>query len=87
MPQYFLLLPGDDERDASNEANLIGDANGFDVFWAGSALSVLMELVAQSPEMLPAVRIFKDTSKAPITIEQFLTEIKGLRVRSQWKLV
>jgi len=76
--QYYILMPGDKETELS-DANLLGESS-FDTFWGGGGLKVLMKLVDRQPEMLPSVTIKTDTNKS-ITIEQFLTEIKGLKIR------
>ena len=73
-------MPGDTEQDALNEANLLGEES-FGVFWAGSALKTLMELVDQNPEILPLIKIRADQSLKILTIEGFLTQIQKLKVR------
>ncbi len=78
--QYFLLMPGDKEEDALNEANLLGESS-FGVFWGGTALKSLMKTVDSNPEILPLIKIRSDMSKEIFTIEQFLTAIQKLKVR------
>lgn len=80
--QYFLLMPGDTEQDMLNEANLLGEAS-FGNFWAGSALTLLMKLVDSQPEVLPLVRIRSDMTSKVYSIEEFLTAIQKLKVRSR----
>lgn len=80
--QYYLLMPGDREEDALNEANLLGEAS-FGVFWGGTALKSLMKIVDSNPEILPLIKIRSDMSKEIFTIEQFLTAIQKLKVRSK----
>ncbi len=77
--EYYLLLPNDTEQDASNEANLLGDAS-FDIFWAGSGLRTLMRLVEQDPDMLPHCSIICENGKR-LTITEFLDTINKLKVR------
>ena len=77
--QYFLLMPGDTEEDALNEANLLGEAS-FSTFWGGSALKTLMTIVDKEPELLPLVKIKADNNKT-LTVEGFLSDIKNLKVR------
>ena len=77
--QYYILMPGDTERDALNEANLLGDAS-FDVFWAGTGLKILMNMVTKEPELLAECKIITDTGKK-FTITEFLDNIKKLKVR------
>jgi len=79
--QYFLLMPGDTEQDALNEANLLGEAS-FTYFWAGSALQTLMTIVDRQPELLPLIKIRSDLSTKLFTIEEFLTEIKNYKIIS-----
>ena len=77
--QYFLLMPGDTEADALNEANLLGEAS-FSTFWGGKGLTTLMMMVDQQPELLPLVKIKGDDNKT-FTVEGFLSEIRNLKVR------
>jgi hypothetical protein len=77
--QYFILMPGDTEQDALNEANLLGEAS-LGNFWAGTGLKTLMRLVDQQPEILPMVKIKTEAGK-DLTIEQFLTNIQKLKVK------
>ena len=78
--QYFLLMPGDTEEDTLNEANLIGEES-FGIFWAGTALKTLMNIVDKEPELLPIVKIRTDMSNKIFNIEEFLTSIQKLKVR------
>ena len=77
---YYIMLPGDTEREVNFDSNLLGENTGFGVFWAGAGLKVLMKMVDTSPQMLPDVRI-KTAKGRELTVEEFLTEIKGLKVR------
>jgi len=77
---YYLLMPGDTEEDALNEANLIGE-DSFGVFWAGTGLKTLMSIVDKQPELLPLVKIRSDMSKKSYSIEEFLTAIQKLQIR------
>jgi hypothetical protein len=52
-------MANDSERDALNEANLLGEES-LGNFWPGSGLGVLMTLVEKAPEALPTVRIMTD---------------------------
>lgn len=77
--EYYLILPGDKESDALNEANLLGDAS-FDVFWGGSGLKTLMRLVDNDPEVLPHCSIICESGKK-LTITEFLDTVNKLKVR------
>jgi hypothetical protein len=77
--QYYILMPGDTEKDALNEANLLGDAS-FGNFWAGSGLKILMWMVDNQPEALTQVTIKTDQGKS-LTVTQFLDSISKLQVR------
>jgi len=77
---YFIMMPGDTEKEVYFESNLLGENTGFGVFWAGAGLKILMKMVDSNPEMLPDVRIKTDKGNQ-LTVEEFLTEIKGLKVR------
>tara|TARA_R100001015_G_C4635178_1_gene203880 strand:- start:1856 stop:2101 length:246 start_codon:yes stop_codon:yes gene_type:complete len=77
---YFVMMPGDTEKEVYFDSNLLGENTGFGVFWAGAGLKILMKMVDSKPEMLPDVKIKTDKGKT-LTVEEFLTEIKGLKVR------
>jgi hypothetical protein len=77
---YYIMLPGDSEKEVYFDSNLLGENTGFGVFWAGSGLKVLMEMVDKNPDMLPDVSIKTDKGKT-LSVEEFLTQIKGLKVR------
>ena len=77
---YYIMLPGDSEKEVYFDSNLLGENTGFGVFWAGSGLKVLMEMVDKNPDMLPDVSIRTDKGKT-LSVEEFLTQIKGLKVR------
>ena len=77
---YFIMLPGDTEKEVYFDSNLLGENTGFGVFWAGAGLKILMKMVDNQPEILPEIKI-KTEKGNTITVEQFLTEIKGLKVR------
>ncbi len=79
---YYLLMPGDTEDDALNEANLLGE-DSFGTFWAGSGLTTLMKIVDTHPEILPMVRIRSDKDQRSYTIEQFLTNIAKLKIKTR----
>lgn len=76
--QYFILLPGDTEKDCIKDTNLLGESS-FKTFYAGRGLSALMQMVDRSPELLPNVTIKTDQGKT-LSVEQFLTDIQGLKV-------
>jgi len=78
--KYFIMLPGDTAKEAYYESNEIGENTGFGVFWAGSGLKALMTMVDKQPEILPHITIRTDKGNS-LSVEQFLTEIKGLKVR------
>lgn len=80
--QFYLLMPGDTEQDTLNEANLLGETS-FGVFWAGSALSILMKIVEEQPEVLPSVRIASDMSSKLFSIEEFLTALSKHQIRTK----
>ena len=79
MSQYFILMPGDSEKDAMLDTNLLGESS-FNTFYAGSGLKALMKIVAQAPELLPQVTIKTDRNET-ISVEEFLTRIQPLKVR------
>tara|TARA_B110000858_G_C17796409_1_gene472652 strand:+ start:1494 stop:1739 length:246 start_codon:yes stop_codon:yes gene_type:complete len=79
--KYFIMLPGDTNESALFESSELGEDTGFGVFWAGLGLKVLMTIVDKQPEILPHITIKTDKGQS-ISVEQFLTQIKGLKVRA-----
>jgi len=77
--QYFILMPGDTEKDAMLDTNLLGEVS-FNTFYAGAGLKALMKLVANSPELLVQVTIKTDRNET-ISVEEFLTRIQPFKVR------
>ena len=77
---YYVMLQGDTEKEVYFDSNLLGENTGFGVFWAGAGLKILMSMVDKQPEVLPDVKIKTDKGKT-LTVEEFLTQIKGLKVR------
>jgi hypothetical protein len=78
--KYYILLPDDTKESAMFESNELGENTGFGVFWAASGLVFLMNIVDTNPELLPDITIKTDKGKE-LSVEQFLTDIKGLKVR------
>lgn len=76
--QYYILMPNDKESELS-DANLLGESS-FDTFWGGGGLKILMSLVDKRPEVLPSITIKTDSGKN-LSIDQFLTELQGLKIR------
>jgi len=77
---FYIMLPGESAEDCFKDTNTLGEDNGFGVFWAGSGLKALMNMVDKRPDMLPHVTI-KDAGNKSHTIEEFLTRIAKLKVR------
>lgn len=77
---YYILMPGDTEADTINDANHLGDVNGFGVFWAATGFKILKRMIQEKPQMLEHVRIFDERGKQ-MPIEDFLTVINGLQIR------
>ena len=78
--QYFILAPGDDEQSAYYDTNLLGEDNGFGVFWAGQGLKTLMRVVETDPEKLEVLTIKSDKGET-LTVGEFLERIEKLKVR------
>lgn len=72
-------MANDSERDALNEANLLGE-DSLGTFWPGSGLGVLMTLVEDAPEALPSVRIITDQNET-IGVSEFLEKISILHIK------
>lgn len=76
--QYFILLPGDTEKDCINDTNLLGESS-FSKFYPGLGLTALMKMVDRNPELLTQVTIKTDQGKT-LSVEEFLTDIQTLKV-------
>ena len=77
--QYYILLPGDTEKDTMLDTNLLGESS-FGTFYAGMGLKALMKMVDRKPEMLKDVTIKTDTNQT-LSVEGFLTQIQNLKVK------
>jgi len=76
---YFILLPGDTEADTQYSTNILGEES-FNTFWAESGFFALIKMVELAHEQLDQVKI-KDSSNKNYTIEQFLSVLKGLKIK------
>ncbi len=82
--QYFILMEGESIENCMKETNLLGEDNGFGVFWAGSGLKALMNIVNTRPEYLEGKCLDIVTDKGEfLNVEQFLEAIEKLQVRVQ----
>jgi len=82
--QYFILMEGEPIENCMNDTNLLGEDNGFGVFWAGSGLNALMNIVNKHPEYLVGKRLDIITDKGNhLSVEEFLKSIEKLKVRLQ----
>ena len=77
--QYFIMLPGDTEKDCIKDTNLLGEAS-FNTFYAGLGLKALMKMVDKQPERLEHIRIKTDRNEN-LSVEEFLTRMQPLKVK------
>jgi hypothetical protein len=77
---YYLMLPGDTEEDCVQDTNILGEDNGFGVFWANTGLKALDKITATRPDLLEHVTIINERKKK-FTVEQFVDTISKLKVR------
>jgi len=80
--QYFILTPGDTNESVMYDSNLLGEDNGFGVFWSGQGLKTLMKIVETDPDMLEIIEIKTDKGEI-LTVGKFLEKIEKLKVRIQ----
>ena len=64
--QYFIL-----HKDQPDGHLLIGEDNGFGVFWADQGLKALMDVVDKRPELLEYTKIKTDKNET-ISVSDFL---------------
>jgi hypothetical protein len=79
--QYFINILEDDKQDFLNEKYLLGESS-FKVFWAGSGFEKLQLMIKTAPELLEDISIITDTG-IYYSVEEFLTQIQKLQVRTQ----
>ena len=77
---YFILLPGDTTDETIYSTNILGEDTGFGTFWAEDGFFALIKMVELGHEQLAQVRI-KDSTNNSYTIEQFLSVLKGLKIK------
>tara|TARA_Y100001963_G_C6517612_1_gene325088 strand:- start:70 stop:300 length:231 start_codon:yes stop_codon:yes gene_type:complete len=76
-------MDGEPIENCMNETNLLGEAS-FGVFWAGSGLEALMNIVQNHPDYLIGKKVHIVTEKGDsLTVEEFLKDIDKLKVRIQ----
>ena len=78
---YYILYPGNDEKDTINDINQLGEQS-FKVFWAYKGFELLMKAVDQNHFLLKNF-VIKDETGKRYSIEEFLDTIKPLKVRVQ----
>ena len=76
---YYIMLPGDTEKDCYRETNLLGEQS-FKVFLSGLGLKALMAMVKKNPDLINEVRIKTDRNET-LSVEQFLDRIDNLQIR------
>ena len=72
---YYLI-----DKTQPNAHLLIGNDNGFGVFWADQGLQALMQILNNSPEKLSQVHIKTDQNHT-LDIQQFFEKIEKLKDR------
>ena len=77
---YFILLPGDTTDETIYSTNILGEDTGFGTFWAEDGFFALIKMVELGHDELGNVKI-KDSSNNSYTIEQFLSILKGLKIK------
>ena len=78
---YYILYPGNDEKDTVNDINQLGESS-FNTFWAYKGFELLMKAVDQNHFLLKNF-VIKDETGKNYSIEEFLDKIKKLKVRIQ----
>jgi len=75
-------MEGESVENCVNDTNLLGEDNGFGVFWAGTGLKALMNIVENHEDYIigKAVNIITDKGIA-LSVEEFLKAIEKLKVR------
>jgi hypothetical protein len=79
--KYYILYPGNTEADTINDTNQLGEKS-FKTFWANRGFNILMKAVDQNHFLLKNF-VIKDEQGKDYSIEEFLDQIKSLKVRVQ----
>lgn len=79
--QYYILMSGDTEEDAVNEANLLGEES-MGNFWPGSGFSILFNVLENHPELLESISIKTDLGKE-ISVTKFVDKVSKLNLKRQ----
>jgi hypothetical protein len=75
---YYILLPGDTEKDCMLDSNTLGEAS-FNKFYTASGYRALEKLIRTASPLLEQIKIKRSDSKT-LSIEEFLTEIQKLTI-------
>tara|TARA_R110000851_G_scaffold253984_2_gene406469 strand:+ start:450 stop:686 length:237 start_codon:yes stop_codon:yes gene_type:complete len=75
-------MEGESVENCINDTNLLGEDNGFGVFWAGTGLKALMNIVENHEDYIlgKAVNIISDKGQ-DLSVEEFLKAIDKLKIR------
>jgi hypothetical protein len=76
--KYYVVIEDDTDEMLNSDARLLGESS-FDNFYTGGAFVTLVDIIENSPELLPLVEIKSSTGKT-FTISEFLSDLKNLRV-------
>ena len=79
--KYYILYPGNTEADTINDTNQLGEKS-FKTLWANRGFNILMKAVDQNHFLLKNF-VIKDEQGKDYSIEEFLDQIKSLKVRVQ----
>lgn len=77
--QYYILMSGDTEEDAVNEANLLGEES-MGNFWPGSGFNILFKILECHPESLDSVTIKTDQGKE-VSVTKFVDKVSKLNLK------
>ena len=80
--RYYIMYPESSQDDLIREDHQLGEDNGFGVFWAGTGLKALMNIVQNHEDYLIGKKVNIITDKGQeMTVEEFLKAIEKLKVR------
>tara|TARA_B100000035_G_scaffold292670_1_gene281502 strand:- start:226 stop:465 length:240 start_codon:yes stop_codon:yes gene_type:complete len=76
---FYLLLDGDNEKDAIYDTNVLGEES-FGTFYTGNGFKALNNIVLRQPKLLEKVTIL-DEKKNQYSVEEFLD------LTQKWKII
>lgn len=76
--RYYILLPDDDDTEATYSTNVLGESS-FKNFWTDQGFEILQRIVHKYPDTLEFIKI-KDEKSKEYSVEEFLNIVSKLKI-------